>query len=208
MTDILQTSGGLSQLWKPNIKGPLVMSAAPTPPCHNTEDVVVVLGAVLAVEAGAELDRTVITGTVIVSVDNITRRIALMILAVLQKKNQLLQLQKKNENAATEVSSCTSNRGYDCVITLAQQGKSHSAQILFCLTPVLCAPCAMISVWSMMCSISIIMVYPKDCALCPMGVQWIAIRLGALAHYRSMSGTMPIPSPTSCRCLRLSKNNG
>ena len=81
------------------------MSAAPTPPWHNTEDVVValdvllveVLGAVMAVDAGAELDRTVGTGAVIVVVDAIMKQSALTMLTVLRKKKLQLQLQKKTE---------------------------------------------------------------------------------------------------------------
>ena len=80
---------------------PPVIHVVPTPPWHNhlnpqaTEDVVVVLDAVLvvvavmAVGAGAVQPQTIITGAGIVAVDDITSRTALMMLTVLQKKKLL-----------------------------------------------------------------------------------------------------------------------
>ena len=76
-------------------RAPLVIHAAPTPPWHNhlrlptTEDVVVELDAVLAMEAGAVQPQTVGTGAGIVAVDNVSSRTVLMMLTVVQKKKLL-----------------------------------------------------------------------------------------------------------------------
>ena len=144
--DTLLTLSELSQWWKRNIKPPPVIHIVPTPPWHNhmsppaTEDVVVVLDvvlvvvAVLVVEAGAVQPQTVITGGGIVAVDGITNTTALMMLTVCSEEEEAA--------AAAAVSCCTFNRGYDCVITLAQQGNiSLSPNLILFDSCSMCSVC-------------------------------------------------------------------
>ena len=73
----------------------------------------------------------------------------------------------RTEVAGTKV-SCNFNRGYDRVVTLAQQGKISLSPILCYLTRALCALCVIIAVSSIICSTSKIMVFLRGYALCPM----------------------------------------